>query len=153
MERARTVVEPRGLRRTAVAALLAMVMLVAGCASVAEGAQGLRDRIQSIDLEETLTGLRDCDRLSEAFVGVVRTAADTIDELAARSDGRLPATEIRDYVDNIAVSQYFDIAEKIGCLQVQQRLNTIDRLRGIDTGTPAGTDFLTEILRQVEAQG
>ena len=67
--------------------------------------------------------------------------------------GRQAATEIWGYVDKIAVSQYFDIAEKLGCLQVQQRLDTIDRLRGVETDTPAGTDFLNEILRQVQAQG
>jgi hypothetical protein len=140
-------------RRSFAAGLLFVVVLAAGCASVAESAQGLRDRIQSIDINETLDGLRDCDRLSDTFVGVVRTAADTIDELAANSDGRLPATEIKGYVDRIAVTQYFDIAEKIGCLQVQQRLDTIDRLRGVETETPAGSDFLDEILRQVQASG
>lgn len=151
MDRSRADVEPRGLRRVVAAGFLVAVVLAAGCASVAEGAQGLRDRIQDIDINETLDGLRDCDRLSDTFVGVVRTAADTIDELAAQSDGRLPATEIRGYVDKIAVNQYFDIAERIGCLQVQQRLDTIDRLRGVETETPASTDFLNEILRQVQA--
>ena len=136
-----------------VAAFLLVVGLAAGCAGVAESAQGLRDRIGAIDIDQTLAGLRDCDKLSDTFVGVVRTAADTIDELAAKSEGRLPATEIRGYVDKIAVSQYFDIAEAIGCLQVQQRLNTIDQLRGVQTETPAGTDFINEILRQVQNQG
>lgn len=153
MDRARSSVESGIVRRRAALALAAIALVGASCASVAEGAQGLRDRIQSIDIDETLAGLRDCDRLSDTFVGVVGTAADTIDELAANSEGTLPATEIRDYVDRIAVSRYFDIAERIGCLQVQQRLDTIDRLRGLDTDTPEGADFLNEILRQVEAEG
>lgn len=153
MDRCRAHVETRGVKRSLAIVAVVLAMSGAGCSSVAESAQGLRDRIQDIDINETLDGLRDCDRLSDTFVGVVRTAADTIDELAAKSDGRLPATEIRGYVDRIAVSQYFDIAEKIGCLQVQQRLDTIDRLRGVETDTPAGTDFLNEILRQVQEQG
>ncbi len=153
MDRSGADVELRVVRRSLALVGVLFALLGAGCATVAEGAQGLRDKIESIDINETLDGLRDCDRLSDTFVGVVGTAANTIDELAAKSDGRLPATEIRGYVDKIAVSQYFDIAEKLGCLQVQQRLDTIDRLRGVETDTPAGTDFLNEILRQVQAQG
>ena len=153
MDRSGADVEPGVVRRRLALVVVFLAVVGAGCATVAEGAQGLRDRIQNIDINETLEGLRDCDRLSDTFVGVVRTAADTIDELAANSDGRLPATEIRGYVDKIAVTQYFDIAERIGCLQVQQRLNTIDRLRGVETDTPAGTDFINEILRQVQASG
>lgn len=137
------------LWRPALAALA--VLALVGCTNVSESAQSLRDRIEGIDIEATLDGLRDCDRLSETFVGVVRTAADTIDNLAEKSEGRLPAVEIREFVDKIAVSRYFDIAESIGCLQVQQRLNTLDRLRGLEPETPAGTDFLNEILRQVES--
>jgi hypothetical protein len=133
------------------AVVAAASLLAVGCGNVSESAQSLRERIEAIDIDATLQGLRDCDRLSEAFVGVVRTAADTVDSLAEKSGGRLPAVEIREFVDKIAVSQYFDIAETIGCLQVQQRLNTLDRLRGLEPETPAGTDFLNEILRQVES--
>jgi len=129
----------------------AAALALSGCASVSESAQSLRDRIESIDIDATLQGLRDCDRLSDAFVGLVKTAADTVDTLAEQSDGRLPAVEIRDFVDKIAVSQYFDVAEQIGCLQVQQKLDTLDQLRGVQTDTPAGSDFLNEILRQVES--
>ena len=129
----------------------AAALALSGCASVSESAQSLRDRIESIDIDAALQGLRDCDRLSDAFVGLVKTAADTVDTLAEQSDGRLPAVEIRDFVDKIAVSQYFDVAEQIGCLQVQQKLDTLDQLRGVQTDTPAGSDFLNEILRQVES--
>ncbi len=123
-----------------------------GCARVSESAQSLRERIEAIDIDATLDGLRDCDRLSDAFVGLVKTAADAVDGLAEQSGGRLPAVEIREFVDKIAVSQYFDIAEQIGCLEVRQKLDTLDRLRGVEPDTPAGTEFLDEILRQVEAQ-
>ena len=134
------------------AALLAGVLLLSSCAAAQETVQGMRDRIADIDIDATLDGLRDCDQLSEAFVGVVQTAADTVDGLAERTDGRVPVTDIRNAVDNIAVSRYFDFAETIGCAELQQRLNTIDQLRDLSPDTPAGEDFLEEILRQVETQ-
>jgi hypothetical protein len=137
--------------RTAVMFLI-VALLAAGCSSVQESAQGLRDRITDIDIDETLEGLRDCDRLSDTFVGVVQTAADTVDSLSERTDGRVPVTDIRRAVDAISVSQYFDIAERIGCAEVQQRLNTVDQLRGLVPDTPAGQDFIEEVLNQVEAQ-
>ena len=83
---------------------------------------------------------------------MVQTAADTVDSLSERTNGRVPVTDIRTAVDAIAVSQYFDIAERLGCAQVQQRLETIDQLRGLVPETPAGRDFIDEVLNQVEAQ-
>lgn len=138
------------MRRLSVAAL-GLALALAACGSVQESAQGLRDRIADIDVNEALDGLRDCDRLSDTFVDVVAKAADTVDSLSERSGGRVPATDVREAVDNIAVSGYFDIAERIGCARLQQRLDTLDRLRDIDPESPAGTEFLDEILRQVES--
>ena len=134
-----------------VATMLAVLVIVSGCASAQESVQGLKDRIANIDVDSALDGLRDCDKLSETFVGLVQTAADTVDGLAERTDGRVPVTDIREAVDNIAVSRYFDFAEAIGCAQLQQRLNTVDQLRDLSPDTPAGEDFLEQILRQVEA--
>ncbi len=128
------------------------LLTIGACSSVQESAQGLRDRLSDLSVDSALEGLRDCDRLSSAFVGVVESAADTIDSLAERTDGRVPETQIRETVDNIAVSRYFDIAERIGCAQLQQRVDTLEQLRDIAPGTPAGADLLDEIVRQVEAQ-
>lgn len=133
--------------------LLLVALLVGACDSASESVSGVRDRIAAIDIDATLEGLRDCDRLSGAFVGAVRTAADAVDGLAERANGRVPETDIRNAVDGLAVSNYFAIAERIGCTQVQQRLDTIDQLRELSPDTPAGEDFLEEIMRQVQAQG
>ncbi len=136
------------LRRCA--AILGLAVIIAGCAAAQETAQGWRDRIATIDIDAALEDLRDCDRLSEAFVGVVQTAAEAVDGLAERTDGRVPATDIRTAIDNIAVSEYFEVAERIGCARLQQRLDTVDQLRDLTPDTPAGQDFVEEILRQVE---
>ncbi len=138
--------------RRRLVAVIAAAVLVAACGAAEGTVQGLRDRIESIDIGATLEGLRDCDRLAGTFVGVVQTAADTVDSLAERSDGRISETDLREAVDNIAVSRYFDIAKGIGCAELDQRIDTIDRLRDLNPDTPAGEDFLGEILRQVESQ-
>ena len=133
-----------------IVAVVAIALALTSCDTATESVTGLRDRITDIDIDATLDGLRDCDRLSEVFVGVVRTAADTLDGLAERTDGRVPETDVRNAVDGIAVSNYFEIAERIGCAELQHRVNTIDQLRDLAPDTPAGEDFLEEILRQVQ---
>lgn len=130
---------------------LALCLALVGCDAVAESAQSLRDRLADIDLAQSLEGLRDCDRLSDTFVSVVGSAADALDSLSERTGGRVPETDVRNAVDTIAVSQYYDIAERIGCARLQQRLALLDQLQGLDTQSPAGEDFVEEILRQVEA--
>lgn len=132
--------------------LLALVALSA-CAAAQESVQGLRDRISGIDIDSALEGLRDCSRMSEGFVGVVQQAADAIDGLAETSNGRVPATDIRNAIDSIAVSRYFEIAERIGCAELQQRVTTLERLRDVAPDTPAGSEFLDEIISQVESAG
>jgi len=104
------------------------------------------------DLDATLDQVRDCDRLSELFVSAVRTAAVSVDGLAALTDGRVPVTDIEDLVNKISVSGYYDLGSKLVCARVQMQLNTIDRLRSLQdqTETPAGDDFLEELMRQLE---
>jgi hypothetical protein len=137
------------MKRTLIG-LIAVLLLTTGCAAAQETAQGLRDKIADIDIDATLDDLRDCDKLSETFVGLVGTAADAVDGLAERTNGRVPETDIRNAVDTIAVSKYFGIAERIGCAEIQQRLNTVNQLRELTPDTPAGEDFLEEILREVQ---
>jgi hypothetical protein len=131
-------------------ALVALLVLTTSCATVQEQ---LAEVSFDVDLDALLDEVRDCDRLSEQLVGLVRTAADAADTLAANRNGRLPETTIRETVDKIAVSRFFGIAERIGCTQLEFRLRVIDDLRGIPTETPAGEDVIEEILRQLEAQG
>ncbi len=138
------------VRRVAAVVLAALCFLPA-CATASDTVAGLRDRIGDIDIDATLEGLRDCDKLSDTFVGLVQTAADALDGLSERTEGRVPETDIRDAVDGIAVSRYFDIAERIGCAELHQRLNTIDQLRQLNPDTPAGEEFLEEILREVQS--
>lgn len=137
---------------TIAAALAATV--AAGCGSVQEKAIAVRDRVSDIefDLDATLDQVRDCDRLSELFVSAVRTAAVSVDGLAERTSGRVPETDIEDLVDKVSVSDYYDLGAKLGCARAQMQLNTIDRLRSLQdqTQTPAGDDFLEELMRQLE---
>ncbi len=138
------------MRRALVVALL---VAAAACGGVEETVSGLRDRIESIEIEPeaVLESVRDCDRISTALVGAVRAVADQID--GAGGDGLIPATEIRELVDRIAVSRYYEIAERIGCARLALELDTLDRLRDVNPTTPTGRDFLEEIRRQVEAAG
>ncbi len=128
-------------------------LLGAACGGVGESVQGFRDQVATISLDDAMAGLRDCDALSERFVDLVGTAADAVDGLAESTDGRLPATEIREVVDKVAVARYFQIAEQLGCARLQMELDTIDLLRGVQPETPAGDDFLTEVLRELEQAG
>jgi hypothetical protein len=131
--------------------VLALVVALTGCSDISANAEELRERITSIDIDAALDELQDCDALSERFVGLVSTAADAVDGLAETTDGRVPQTEIRRYVDTIAVNQYYKIAERIGCAQIQQRLRTIELLRDLNPDSPEGQEFLDQILDQVEA--
>lgn len=105
------------------------------------------------DLEATLDELGNCDTLSDTFVAVVRQAAADIDELSESTDGRVPAGELEEKVDVIVNGAYFEIAERLGCRTVSQRLETLDRLRRLDPDSAAGDDLVTEIIRQLEEQG
>ena len=54
-----------------IVAVVAIALALTSCDTATESVTGLRDRITDIDIDATLDGLRDCDRLSEVFVGVV----------------------------------------------------------------------------------
>jgi hypothetical protein len=132
-------------------------LATAGCSSVSEKATELRERVSDIefDLDATLDQVRDCDRMSELFVSAVRTAAVSVDGLAERTDGRVPATEIEELVEKVSVGNYYDLGAKLGCARAQMQLNTIEQLRSLQdqTQTPAGDDFLEELMRQLEQSG
>jgi outer membrane murein-binding lipoprotein Lpp len=136
-----------------IAAVLA-ALAIAGCSSVSEKATELRERASDIefDLDATLDQVRDCDGMSELFVSAVRTAAVSVDSLAKRTNGRVPAPEIEELVDKVSVSDYYDLGAKLGCARVQMRLTTIEQLRSLQdqTQTPAGDDFLEELMQQLE---
>lgn len=104
------------------------------------------------DLDQVLGDLRDCDALSDTFVAVVREGAADLDELAEATDGRVPAGELAAKVDVIADTAYFEVAERLGCDAVAQRLDTIDRLRDLSPSSEAGSDLVDEIIEELEAQ-
>ena len=128
--------------------------MAGGCSSVQGKAVELRDRVADIefDLDATQDQVRDCGRLSELFVSAVRTAAMSVDGLAERTERRVPVTDIEDHVDKVSVSDYDDLGAKLGCDRLQMRQDTIDQLRSLQelTQTPAGDDFLEELMRQLE---
>ena len=102
------------------------------------------------DLDKTLNEIRDCDLLSDTFVGVVRQAADEIDDLAASSGGRVPAPELAGRVDALVQHSYFAIAERLGCNAVAQRIDTLDRLRQLSPSSDQGEDLVTEVINQLD---
>lgn len=123
--------------------MAAMVMLtLVTCGGVELPAGG--------DLDAVLDELRDCDTLSETFVGVVREAAEDLDQVAAASGGRIPAPELADRVDTLTSNSFFAIAERLGCDVVAARLRTIDGLRQISTDTAAGDELVEEVIREME---
>lgn len=136
-----------------IASVLVVALLLAACeTSAAEAGARIKERVDTISVEDVMADLRDCDKLSETFVGLVQTGADAIDELAETTEGRVPETEVRNVVDKIATNEFFEIAERIGCDRLQSKIAIVDQLRGVDAESPEGTDFLNEILRQVERQ-
>ena len=102
------------------------------------------------DLAKTLNEIRDCDVLSDTFVGVVRQAADEIDDLAASSGGRVPAPELAGRVDVLVQHSYFAIAERLGCNAVAQRVDTLDRLRQLSPSSDQGEDLVTDVINQLD---
>ena len=104
------------------------------------------------DLDSVLDEVRDCDRVSESFVAVVSEAADQIDELAGRSGGRVDPPELREKIDAISVTEYFAIAERIGCERLQLQADTLDQLRDLDPGGTDGQELVDTILDGVQEQ-
>jgi hypothetical protein len=104
------------------------------------------------DLDSVLDEVRDCDKMSETFVAVVSRAADQIDDLAERSGGRVDPPELREKIEAISVTEYFRLAERIGCERLQLQAQTIDQLRDLDPTGSAGEDLIDAVLDEVEAQ-
>ena len=101
-----------------------------------------------------LTDLRDCDRLSETFVAVVREAAEDLDNLAEASGGKVPTGDLATRLDEITGTAYFEIAEQLGCNMVAARVDTLERLRQLDPDSAAGDDLVGDVIRELEqAQG
>lgn len=131
-------------------ALTLAALLPVACASVTVTIPN--DIGPGFDLDKSLADLRDCGTLSDTFVGVVREAAQELDDLSASSGGKVPSGALTAKVDVIAKTSYFKIGEKLGCDAVAQRVDTLDRLRGISPSSQAGKDLVSEVLDQVEAQ-
>jgi hypothetical protein len=132
------------MTRTLVAVL---VLALAGCSGGLDTEGGLE-----FSLDETLSGLRNCDLLSETFVTVIKDATDQIDDLAASSNGRIPTAELSARVDDLTQSGYFAVAERLGCNAVAQRVETIERLREIDPTSADGEDLIGGIIEQLQAE-
>jgi hypothetical protein len=139
----------RAISRTIIISTLCTALLASACSSVQE-------RIESLDfdfdLNAVLDEVRDCDALADRLVGLVERSADAVDELAARSGGRVPETTIRETVDKISVSRFFDLAEQIGCTGLEFRVKAIEDMADIATDTPSGASLIEEVLRELEAQ-
>jgi EAL domain-containing protein (putative c-di-GMP-specific phosphodiesterase class I) len=133
------------LMRRALIAVLALSL--AGCSSGSDSEGGFE-----FSLDETLSGLRNCDLLSETFVTVIKDATDQIDDLAASSNGRIPAAELSARVDELTGSGYFTVAERLGCDAVAQRVETIERLREIDPTSADGADLIGGVIEQLQAR-
>lgn len=132
------------------AVLVALATSLAACGSVTVTFP--KDIGPGFDLDKTLADLRDCGTLSDTFVAVVREAAQELDDLAASSGGRVPSGALNTKVDVIAKTSYFKIGEKLGCDAVAQRIDTLDRLRGLSPSSKAGKDLVGQVMDQVEAQ-
>jgi hypothetical protein len=130
--------------------LTILLGVVAGaCSAIEQRIEGLEFEV---DIDGVLDEVRDCDRLSARFIGVIRSAADAIDELSAANEGTVPATDIRETVDRIAVSRFYDIAEQLGCTRLQFQADMLDRLRELDPESAAADDLLEQLEGQLQQQ-
>lgn len=126
------------------------LVVLAGCGSVSVT---LPEEIGSdFDLEATLDDLRDCEALGDTFVAVVREAAGDLDSLAEESSGSVPEARLAEKVDAVTATAYYELAERLGCDAVQQRLDTVDRLRDIDPSSAAGEELVTQVIRRLHQQ-
>lgn len=69
------------------------------------------------------------------------------------TEGRVPESDIRQVVDDLAVSQYYELAEKLGYAKIQMELALVNRLLEIDTENADGDLFIDQILQEVQAPG
>lgn len=128
-----------------------MGALLLSCSGFEMTAAEIKSSLSDIDVRGTLSELTDCDTLSAAFVQLVQTAADNIDSLSEVTEGRVPESDIRAVVDELAVSQYYEIAEKLGCAKIQMELALVNRILEIDPDTVDGDLFIDQILVEVQA--
>jgi hypothetical protein len=129
--------------------IIALTMLTS-CGQVTVDLPG--DIGEGFDLDTVLDEVRDCDKMSQTFVAVVSEAADQIDALAARSGGRVDPPELRKKIEAVSVTEYFRLAERIGCEQLQLQTETIDRLEDLDPTGSNGQDLIDAVLDEVAAQ-
>lgn len=144
---------PAGHRRLAAAVAATSLLVVACGTTAADARERFEQQVENLSVEQVLEDLKDCDKLSDAFVGLVATGAEAVDQLSETTQGRVPETDVRTIVDTVSTHQFFEIAEKIGCNELQSRLVIIDQVNGINPDTPEGAEYLEEILRQIEATG
>jgi hypothetical protein len=126
-----------------------LALALAACSTSTESSGGLGF---DFSLDETLQSLRDCDLLSETFVTVITDATDQIDDLAASSNGRIPAAELSARVETITQTGYFAIAERLGCNAVAQRVETVERLRELDPMSADSRDLIAGVIEQLQAR-
>jgi hypothetical protein len=123
-----------------------VAVAVVGCAGLRGATDQLMDRIQDIDLDATLEDMTDCENLADTFVGLVEDTVDGIDAVTAEQGVDPPIADLREIVDELSVSRYYDIAERLGCSRLQAQLGLIDKLRDLEAGTSGGDDFLEEMV-------
>lgn len=140
----------RRFLRLVVAAAVTLPMIVS-CGSVSiDIPEGIGS---DFDIDGILEDLGDCDALSATFVAVVREAAEDLDELSERSGGRVPAAALTDKVDAIVDNAYFEVAERLGCNAVSQRVETVERLRDLSPESDAGEGLVDEVISELEDRG
>jgi hypothetical protein len=130
--------------------LLVLAVLLSACGSVSIEIPS--DIGADFDIDQVLDEVRDCDAMSATFLEVVSAAADQVDRLAEAANGRVEPMELREKVEAISVSEYFALAERIGCQRLELQVQTIDQLRKLDPEGAAGQELIDVILEQVEQQ-
>ncbi len=137
------------MRLRRIGALVLSLGLV-GCSGL-EGVTGdIKAKLGEIDLEQALSGLTDCERLADTYVGVIKEMVATVDETGGEA-AAIPAGDLADIVDEVSVSEYYDLAERVGCARVQAQLDLVDRLVEIKANTAAGESVLGEMIDSARA--
>lgn len=121
------------------------------CAGIETAVFDLQATVDEIDLEGAVGSLTDCDELSDAFVNLVGATADRVDDLAESTGTQIPIGDLREIVDELAVSRYYDIAEQLGCAKLQMELSLVEKLIDLQADTNSGENFLDEVLEEVQS--
>jgi len=123
-----------------------VAITLVGCSGLQGATDQLLERVQDIDLDATLEDMTNCENLADAFVDLVKDTVDGIDAVATERGVDPPISDLREMVDELSVSRYYDIAERLGCSRLQAQLDLIDKLRSLEAGTSSGGDFLDEMV-------